>query len=316
MTSFKQLNRQIFDFAPARWAGAYIYDWRRRQQPPTQSTTTKFFRNLQQLAALEGPLSNLTQNGSLSVLVAGCSYGCEAYSLAGFLALRFPELKWQIDAVDISCEALSIAGAARYTSEHGLGSAGDDVAKQLEASLFDRSDGTWTVVPDIRQRVSFGYGDVLSAEFQKFTNYDLVLGQNFMIYMNDASAATALSGARRGRKVRRGAVSRRHGSRHQNRPGGPARSRPPRLEHCGNSRRRRYAPLGVALVLLVTGAARPGSPRLSRAVQHDISQALSWRRIWWLARPMPMQSLAELISRLLFVFRRRWPEPAVSNRLR
>ncbi|MGE0035231.1 MAG: CheR family methyltransferase [Xanthobacteraceae bacterium] len=194
MTSFKQLNRQIFDFAPARWAGTYIYDWRRRHQPPTQSTTTKFFRNLQQLAALEGPLSNLTQNGILSVLVAGCSYGCEAYSLAGFLALRFPELKWQIDAVDISCEALSIAGAARYTSEHGLGSAGDDVAKQIELSLFERSDGTWTVVPDIRQRVSFGYGDVLSAEFRKFRNYDLVLGQNFMIHMNDASTATALSG--------------------------------------------------------------------------------------------------------------------------
>ena len=103
--SFKQLNRRIFDLAPARWAGTHIYDWRRRHQPPTQSTTTKFFRNLQQLAALEGPLSSLTQAASLSVLVAGCSYGCEAYSLGGFLSLRFPRLNWRIDAVDISPEA-------------------------------------------------------------------------------------------------------------------------------------------------------------------------------------------------------------------
>ena len=87
MTSINQLNRRLFDLAPARWVGRYIYNWRRRHQPPTQSTTTRFFRNLQQLAALEGPLSNLTKTGNLSVLVAGCSYGCEAYSLAGLLAL-------------------------------------------------------------------------------------------------------------------------------------------------------------------------------------------------------------------------------------
>jgi len=193
MTSFKQLNRQIFDLAPARWAGTYICDWRRQHQSPTQSTTTKFFRNLQQLAALEGPLSNLTQAGSLSVLVAGCSYGCEAYSLGGFLALRFPRLNWRIDAVDISRDALEVAEAARYTSEHGLGLSENDVANQIEARLFDRSGDTWTVAPDVRERVSFAHGDVLSEEFQKFKNYDLVLGQNFMIHMNDASSEIALA---------------------------------------------------------------------------------------------------------------------------
>lgn len=192
MTSIKQLNRRIFDLAPARWAGSYIYDWRRRQQPPTQSTTTKFFRNLQQLAALEGPLSALTQAKSLSVLVAGCSYGCEAYSLGGFLASHFPELDWHIDAVDISREALKVAEAARYTPEHGLGLVDDDQAMQIEARLFDRSGDTWTVVPNIRQRVSFAYGDVLSEEFQHFRNYDLVLGQNFMIHMNEVSSEVAL----------------------------------------------------------------------------------------------------------------------------
>ncbi len=193
MTSLNQLNRRLFDLAPARWAGRYLYEWRRQHQPPTQSTTTKFFRNLHQLAALEGPLASLTKAGNLSVLVAGCSYGCEAYSLGGLLALRFPLLNWRIDAVDISREALGIAEAARYTSDYGLGSADGDVAKQLEARLFDRSGDEWTVVPDIRERVSFAYGDVLSAEFRQFKNYDLVLGQNFLIHMDDASAETALA---------------------------------------------------------------------------------------------------------------------------
>lgn len=188
-----ELNHWLFNFAPSRWIGRYIYDWQRRHQLRTQSTSTKFFRNLQQLAALEGPLVNLTKTGYLSVLVAGCSYGCEAYSLGGLLALRLPRLNWQITAVDISHEALKIADAARYTSQHGLGSPRDNLEKQLEARLFKRSGDEWTVVADIRERVSFAYSDVLSAEFRQFKNYDLVLGQNFMIHMNDASAKSALA---------------------------------------------------------------------------------------------------------------------------
>ncbi len=164
------------------WIGWHIYNRQRRYQPRTQSTTTKFFRNLLQLAALEGPLASLTKADALSILVVGCSYGCEAYTLGGLLALRFPQLNWRITAVDISHEALNAADTARYTSDYGLGTAHHDVAKQLEARLFDRSGDEWTVVSDIRERVSFAYGDVLSADFRQFNNFDLVLGQNFMIH--------------------------------------------------------------------------------------------------------------------------------------
>lgn len=188
-----ELNHWLFNFAPSRWIGRYIYDWQRRHQLRTQSTTTKFFRNLRQLAALEEPLANLTKSGNLSALVAGCSYGCEAYSLGGFLGLRFPRLNWRITAVDISHEALKIADAARYKSQHGLGSPRDNLEKQLEARLFRRSGDEWTVVEDIRHRINFVYSDVLSAGFRQFKNYDLVLGQNFMIHMNDASAKSALA---------------------------------------------------------------------------------------------------------------------------
>lgn len=193
MVQINKLNHRVFSFAPSRWIGRYIYDWQRQRQPRTQSTTTKFFRNLQQLAALEGPLANLTETGNLTVLVAGCSDGCEAFSLGGLLALRFPHLNWRITAIDISREALEIADAARYTAQHGLGFPRDDLAGQLEARLFNRSGDEWTVVMEIRERVSFAHGDVLSAEFHKFKNYDLVFGQNFMIHMDDASAKTALA---------------------------------------------------------------------------------------------------------------------------
>lgn len=187
------LNRRLFSLAPARRVGRHIYDRQRRRQVRSQSTTTKFFRNLRQLTALEGPLSYLANAGPLSVLVAGCSYGCEAYSLAGFLALRFPQSDWRITGVDISKDALKIAEAARYTGAHGLGCSTDPLVRNLEARLFERAGDQWTVVNDIRDRVSFDYGDVLSADFRKFKEFDLVLGQNFMIHMDEASAAAALA---------------------------------------------------------------------------------------------------------------------------
>jgi chemotaxis methyl-accepting protein methylase len=192
--TLNRLNRRLFDLAPAAWVGRHIYSWRARHQPRTQSTTTRFFRNLQQIAALEEPLLNLTRSEKLSVLVAGCSYGCEAYSLGGFLALRFPRLNWGILGVDISAEALKVADAARYTAEYGLGSSADGLAQQITARLLSRSDDGWTVVKDVRERVRFAYGDVLSPQFEHdFKNYDLVLGQNFMIHMNEASAEIALA---------------------------------------------------------------------------------------------------------------------------
>ena len=188
--------------------------------------------------------------------------------------MRFPQLNWRITAVDISHEALKVADAARYTSDYGLGSAGDDLAKQLEARLFDRSGDEWTVVADIRERVSFAYGDVLSAEFRQFRNFDLVLGQNFMIHMNDASAETALASlvaaARSGGVLFLGGMD----LETKTRLLAPHKLVPLDWNIVAIHDEDEHAPLGVALVLLVAGADQPQSPRLPDAVQHDILQAL------------------------------------------
>ena len=71
------------------------------------------------------------------------------------------------------------------------------------------------MVADIRERVSFAYSDVLSAEFRQFKNYDLVLGQNFMIHMNEASAETALAVSGGRSTTRRGSLPWRNGSRNE-----------------------------------------------------------------------------------------------------
>ena len=140
--------------------------------------------------------------------------------------------------------------------------------------MFTRSGNKWMVVPDIRERVSFGYGDVLSAEFRQYKDFDLVLGQNFMIHMDTPSAKTALASlvdaARSGGALFLGgmdldtktAMVTSH------------RLVPVDWNMAAIHDSGRDAPRGLAVVLLVAGADQPAPPRPPDALQHDIPQAV------------------------------------------
>lgn len=184
MSRLRRLNRAVFDLAPIQPLGRWIYARRRRREIPTQTTTTKFFRNPHQLAALDGPLCTLMSAGHLRVLVAGCSTGCEAFSLASHLSLFHPGLNFHIDACDISDEALAVAISGVYGRECGLDPPTTHRARDLQFRLFQRSDDRWLIVNDIRSRVRFFKADVLAPEFAEYRGYDCVFGQNFMIHMS------------------------------------------------------------------------------------------------------------------------------------
>jgi chemotaxis methyl-accepting protein methylase len=189
-----KVNRILFSTAPAQSVGRVIYGWRLRAEPRAQATYTKFFRNLTQLSVFEGPLAQLASGDALRVLQVGCSTGCETYTLAGYLAVQFPKLHWCIDAVDISEEVISFARRGHYGREHGLGLGDEGLARKIEAQVFDKSNDGWTVKPEVRNRVQFHNESVLAKEFDRFQNYDVVLGQNFMIHMDDATEQLALAG--------------------------------------------------------------------------------------------------------------------------
>lgn len=193
MSRRRRLNRAVFDFAPMQPIGRWIYALQRRRESPAQSTATKFFRNLHQLAALDGPLADLTLGSKLRVLVAGCSMGCEAFSIAGHLALSHPGLDFEIDACDISEEALAIAKSGVYCREHGLGAPATQRESDLEARLFKRTGDRWVVVDDIRSRVRYFKVNVLSPEFSAHRGYDSVFSQNFMIHMAADAAEQAFA---------------------------------------------------------------------------------------------------------------------------
>lgn len=184
-------NRTIFSLPVVQALGQTIYKVKSRTQPRSQSTTTGFYRNLGQLSALNGPLSHLVSNGPIRVLVVGCSMGCEAYTLAGFLAAFCPTLDWCIEAIDISEEALAVARAGHYGTEHGLGRDYSEKTAAIEAKLFSIEGARWSILPDVSDRVDFTQGDILLDMPRYKGSYDLVFGQNFMIHMVPSDEAKA-----------------------------------------------------------------------------------------------------------------------------
>lgn len=193
MSRRSALNRILFSLAPMRPIGRRIYAGQSLRQVAAQSTATQFYRNLDQLAVFDGPLSFLTQASTLRVLVAGCSMGCEAYTLAGYLRHRHPGLALAIDGNDIDEAAIAVARSAVYGGEHGLARPLPPAAELLKAEMFTVEGDQMRIVPDLATCVRFETADVLDPSFARYRNYDVVFGQNFMIHMDKKNEARAFA---------------------------------------------------------------------------------------------------------------------------
>ncbi|MGH1420090.1 MAG: CheR family methyltransferase [Hyphomicrobiaceae bacterium] len=196
MSRLKAINYRLFRLAPLHPVGRKIYALKRRTQTPSQSTSTKFFRNLNQLQVFEGPLRDLTSRSPLRILVTGCSLGCEAFTIAGYLLQNFKGIEFEIDAIDIDKDAIAHAQTAMYTQEHGIEQCKDqrqaDTIAGLQKRMFENVDQTtYHIKPELRRHVHFTVNNVLSQDLKNHRQYDCVFGQNYMIHMNTANAQKA-----------------------------------------------------------------------------------------------------------------------------
>jgi hypothetical protein len=190
-----KVNRQAFALPGMRKIGRHIYREISKKQPRSQSLATTFFRNLRQLKLLSGPLKNLINSDEkTNVLITGCSLGCEAYTVGGYLAWRFPGHPWHITATDIDAQAINFTHTASYKSVHGLGTNTDSSVSELENILFRHKGDQWVVQDVIRSNYTVEQLSTLAPEFSKhFQNYDLVFAQNYLIHMSDEDAERAFS---------------------------------------------------------------------------------------------------------------------------
>lgn len=143
---------------------------------------SEFFRQPDRFRALqEEYLPRLIAAGrTLRLWSAGCSIGCEPYTLAIVLNEVDPGGRHSVLATDVDMPALSRAQGGRGY----LPSEVRSVPAPLLSKYFAvEPDGTYRVVDRVKQRVTFRRHDLLKDPYP--ANMDVIVCRNVVIYFTD-----------------------------------------------------------------------------------------------------------------------------------
>lgn len=119
---------------------------------------------------------------SLSIWMAGCSTGQEAYSLAMLFAddpLRWQGWRVRLVATDVSVGAINRAAQGRYSQfeiQRGL-----PIGKMIK--WFEQEGEVWRVRPELRTRVEFQRQNLLE-QTPGGAPFDLILCRNVLLYFS------------------------------------------------------------------------------------------------------------------------------------
>ncbi|GIW17086.1 MAG: chemotaxis protein CheR [Tepidiforma sp.] len=151
---------------------------------------SEFFRQPERFRELETRWfpQLLRERRSLKIWSAGCSIGCEPYTIAMILDRIDPQGRHSILATDVDMPILSRAkdGAGYLPSE--VRSVPPDYLKRY----FIHEDGTYRVVDEIRRKVTFRRHDLLKDAYP--SDLDLIACRNVVIYFTDEAKAHIYAG--------------------------------------------------------------------------------------------------------------------------
>lgn len=144
---------------------------------------TYFFRDQPQLDALRSEvLPSLTTAGKkrINLLSAGCSSGEEPFTLSIILREHFPQLDFNILAVDISSRMIELARQARY-GDYAV----RFVPERLQNKYFTLDDKSRVLRPEFRDRVSFQQLNLLDIQSRLAGNkFDIIFCRYVLIYFD------------------------------------------------------------------------------------------------------------------------------------
>lgn len=119
---------------------------------------------------------------SLSIWMAGCSTGQEAYSIAMLFAddpLRWQGWRVRLVATDVSGGAINRAVQGRYSQfeiQRGL-----PVTKMIK--WFEQEGELWRVRPELRSRIEFEQQNIME-QTPHGAPFDLILCRNLLLYFS------------------------------------------------------------------------------------------------------------------------------------
>ena len=128
--------------------------------------------------------------GTLRALSLPCATGEEPYSMVmALLDAQVPPNRFEIDAADISTDALARAREAVYRKNSFRGA---DLS--FRNRYFQSTHAGYTLHPQVRERVRFHHANLLGEAFtHRQSLYDIVFCRNLLIYFDRAAQAKALT---------------------------------------------------------------------------------------------------------------------------
>ena len=131
----------------------------------------------------------LAERKTLKIWSAGCSIGCEPYSLAMILTELDPRGAHTILATDVDMPILSRARSGTGYLPTEVRSVPQEIAKKY---LAEEPGGTFKVSEDLKRRITFRRQDLLSDPYPR--DLDLILCRNVVIYFTDVAKAHIYDG--------------------------------------------------------------------------------------------------------------------------
>lgn len=142
---------------------------------------SEFFRQADRFDSLQKTIlpEMLNRGRPLRIWSAGCSTGCEPYTLAIILNELDPRGTHTILATDVDMPILSKAATGAGYPQNEVRS----VPPEILAKYFAESDGTYRVTEVVKRHVTFRRHDLLTDPYPK--DQDLILCRNVVIYFTE-----------------------------------------------------------------------------------------------------------------------------------
>ena len=154
---------------------------------------TWFFRDRHPYAYLREHVAGLLQDGlpsqPLRLLSAPCSTGEEPYSMAmTLLDMGLPSQAFSIDAVDICRPSIRKARLAVYGKHSFRGVSEEEQRRHFQATAKGQA-----LHPAIRQPVHFRRSNLMNAQTELGTQYDVIFCRNLLIYLEEDASQQLLT---------------------------------------------------------------------------------------------------------------------------
>lgn len=150
---------------------------------------SEFFRQPDRFAELQNKVlpAMVAERGTLKIWSAGCSIGCEPYTLAMILNEVDSAGRHSVLATDVDMKILERARLGQdYTAADVRG-----VPPAVLRKYFEQTGETYRVTDQVKRRVTFRRHDLLADAYPQAM--DIILCRNVVIYFNEDAKAHVMS---------------------------------------------------------------------------------------------------------------------------